>query len=82
MSKYFDRLKKVILEALKDKQLSEDRIVPEASFRDDLGATSVEIFDLILLVEDEFGIEVPDEDAMRITTVADAIVFLEKRLGA
>jgi acyl carrier protein len=55
--------------------------VPEASFRDDLGATSVEIFDLILAVEDEFGIEVPDEDAIMITTVADAVEYLKKRLG-
>ncbi len=80
MSQYIDRLKKVVLEALKEKQLSEDKIVPEASFRDDLGATSVEIFDLILLVEDEFGIEVPDEDAMQITTVGDALAYIEKRL--
>jgi acyl carrier protein len=78
MSKYFDRLKKVIIAELGS---PEDKIVPEASFRDDLGATSVEIFDLILAVEDEFGVEVPDEEAVMITTIADALAYLEKRLG-
>ena len=78
MSKYFDRLKKVVLAEL---EVPEEKIVPDASFRDDLGATSVEIFDLILAVEDEFGIEVPDEEAVMITTVADALAYLDKRLG-
>lgn len=78
MADYFERLKKVILDQL---EVSGEKIVLEASFRDDLGATSVEIFDLILAVEDEFGIEVPDEDAVMITTVADAVEYLKKRLG-
>ena len=78
MSKYLERLKKVILAEL---EVPEEKMVPEASFRDDLGATSVEIFDLILAVEDEFGIEVPDEEAVMITTIADALAYLEKRLG-
>ena len=78
MSEHFERLKKVIITEL---EVPEDKIVSEASFRDDLGATSVEIFDLILAVEDEFGIEVPDEDAVMITTIADAVEYLEKRLG-
>ncbi len=78
MSKYFERLKKVITAELGS---PEEKIVPEASFRDDLGASSVEIFDLILAVEDEFGIEVPDEDAVMITTILDALQYLEKRLG-
>lgn len=78
MADYFERLKKVILDQL---EVSGEKIVLEASFRDDLGATSVEIFDLILAVEDEFGIEVPDEDAVMITNVADAVEYLKKRLG-
>ncbi len=78
MSKYFERLKKVIVAEL---GAPDEKIVPEASFRDDLGASSVEIFDLILAVEDEFGIEVPDEDAVMITTILDALQYLEKRLG-
>jgi len=78
MSDYFERLKKVILSQL---DVPGEKIALEASFRDDLGATSVEIFDLILAVEDEFGIEVPDEDAVMISTVADAVDYLKKRLG-
>jgi acyl carrier protein len=71
-----DRLKKVIMAEL---GVSEDRIVMEASFRDDLGADSRKIFDLIMAVEDEFGIEVPDEDAVMIVTVGDAADYLKKR---
>ena len=68
MADYLDRLKKVVVAQL---DVPEEKVVPEASFRDDLGASSVEIFDLILAVEDEFGVEVPDEEAVMITTVAD-----------
>ena len=78
MSDNFERLKKVIIAEL---EAPEDKIVLEASFRDDLGASSVEIFDLILAVEDEFNIEVPDEDAVMITTIADAVEYIDKRLG-
>ncbi len=76
MSDMIDRLKKVIMAEL---GVSEDRIVMEASFRDDLGADSRKIFDLIMAVEDEFGIEVPDEDAVMIVTVGDAADYLKKR---
>jgi len=78
MSDCFERLKKVIVEEL---GVTEAQVVPEASFRDDLGATSVQIFDLILALEDEFGIEVPDEDAIQITTIGDATEYLNRRLG-
>jgi len=74
----FERLKKVIVEEL---GIAAEKIVAEASFRDDLGATSVQIFDLILAIEDEFSIEVPDEEAIQITTVGDAVEYLNKRLG-
>ena len=78
MSDCFERLKKVVIEEL---GVTAEQIVPEASFRDDLGATSVQIFDLILALEDEFSIEVPDEDAIQITTIGDAVEYLQKRLG-
>jgi len=78
MADHLERLKKVIIAEL---GVSEDRIVPEASFRDDLGANSQKIFDLILALEDEFNIEVPDEDALMITTIADAVAYLAKRVG-
>lgn len=78
MSENLERLKKVVVQEL---GVSEAQVVAEASFRDDLGASSVQIFDLILAIEDEFGIEVPDEDAIQITTVGDAVDYLTKRLG-
>ncbi|MFC1474647.1 acyl carrier protein [bacterium] len=78
MADSFEKLKKVIISEL---GVSEDSIVPEASFRDDLGANSQKIFDLILALEDEFGFEIPDEDALLITTIADATTYLDKRLG-
>jgi acyl carrier protein len=83
MSDILDRLVQVVVTNpdLAKLSISADKVVPEASFRDDLGASSVIIFDLILAIEDEFGIEVPDEDAIQITTVGDAVQYLEKRLG-
>ena len=78
MSDNFERLKKVIVQEL---GVTPEQVVPDASFRDDLGASSVQIFDLILALEDEFGIEVPDEDAIQITTIGDAVSYLNKRLG-
>ncbi|MFH1538166.1 MAG: acyl carrier protein [bacterium] len=74
----FERIKKVIIQEL---GTPEERISIEASFRDDIGASSVQIFDLILAFEDEFGIEVPDEDAVMITTIGDAVEYLKKKIG-
>lgn len=74
----FERIKKVIIQEL---GTPEERITMEASFRDDIGASSVQIFDLILAFEDEFGIEVPDEDAVMITTIGDAVEYLRNKLG-
>lgn len=78
MSEIFEKLKKVIVAEI---GAPEEKIVLEASFRDDLGANSQKIFDLILGIEDEFQVEVADEDALMITTIADAVAYLEKRLG-
>jgi len=78
MAEVFERLKGVVVAEL---GVPEEKIVAEASFRDDLGASSQKIFDLILAIEDEFQIEVPDEDAMSITTIADAVSYLEEHSG-
>ncbi|MEW5945911.1 MAG: acyl carrier protein [bacterium] len=75
---YFERIRKVIV---REMDIEPGRVTMEASFRDDLGASSVVIFDLILAFEDEFGIEVPDEDAVMITTIGDAVEYLKKKLG-
>ena len=61
-------------------QLSVDRdtVVPGASFVDDLGADSLDLVELIMAMEEEFDVEIPDEEAEKITTVQDAINFVNK----
>jgi len=73
-----ERLRKIIAEQL---GVSEEEVVPEASFIDDLNADSLEMVDLIISLEEEFGIQVSDEDAERIKTVKDALDYLNDRLG-
>jgi acyl carrier protein len=73
-----ERLRKIIAEQL---GVSEEEVVPEASFIDDLNADSLEMVDLIISLEEEFGIQVSDEDAEKIKTVKDAIDYLNDRLG-
>jgi acyl carrier protein len=73
-----ERLRKIIAEQL---GVPEDQVVPDASFTDDLNADSLEMVDLIISLEEEFGIQVSDEDAEKIKTVQDAIDYLHDRLG-
>ncbi len=56
-------------------------ITPEASFIDDLGADSLDTVELVMAFEEEFDIEIPDEDAEHLTTVGKAMEYLKKRLG-
>jgi len=72
-----ERLRKIIAEQL---SVAEEEVVPEASFIDVLNADSVEMVDLIISLEEEFGIQVSDEDAEKIKTVKDAIDYLHDRL--
>ena len=58
---------------------SEDEITPESSFIEDLGADSLDLVELIMSMEDEFGLEISDEDAESIITVQDAINFIVER---
>jgi acyl carrier protein len=57
-------------------------VTPEASFIDDLGADSLDTVELVMAFEEEFGVEIPDEDAEKLTTVGSAIDYLEKKLAA
>jgi acyl carrier protein len=72
------RLRKIIAEQL---GVSEEEVVPEASFIDDLNADSLEMVDLIISLEEEFGIQVSDEDAEKIKTVKDALDYLQDKIG-
>ncbi|MGC9573783.1 MAG: acyl carrier protein [Desulfobacterota bacterium U4-17] len=70
------RLKEIIAEQL---GVSEEEIVPEASFVDDLGADSLDLVELIMALEEEFDMEISDEDAEKIQTVQDAINYIAER---
>ena len=70
-----EKVKKMIVEQL---GVSESEVVPEAKFIDDLGADSLDIVELVMALEDEYGIEIPDEDAEKIETVGDAIKYIEE----
>ncbi len=60
--------------------LDKDDIQLEASFIDDLGADSLDIFDMIMTIEDDFDIEIPDEDAEKIILVQDAITYINDKM--
>jgi acyl carrier protein len=73
-----ERVKKIIEEQL---GVSAEQITGEASFIDDLGADSLDTVELVMALEEEFDIEIPDEDAEKMTTVAAAIGYLEQKVG-
>ena len=67
------KVKEIIIEQL---GVSEEEVKPEASFVDDLGADSLDLVELVMALEEEFGQEIPDEDAEKIATVQDAINYV------
>lgn len=74
MSTVFERVKKVVVEQL---SVEESLVTPEASFTADLGADSLDTVELVMAFEEEFGCEIPDEDAEKIATVQDAVSYVE-----
>jgi acyl carrier protein len=81
MPTVFDRIRKIVVEQL---GVEETEVVPSASFVDDLGADSLDLVELIMSLEEEFGqpdqkVEIPDEDAEKIVTVQDAIDYIHER---
>jgi acyl carrier protein len=79
MSDILEKVKKIICEQL---DVPEENIVPAASFVDDLGADSLDQVELIMAMEEEFNISIPDEDAEKITTVKEAVEYVTKALSA
>ena len=74
MADLFERIKGIIVEQL---GVEPDRVTMEARFRQDLEADSLDLVELIMAFEDEFGGEISDEDAQQITTVGDILAYLE-----
>ena len=78
MSDIADRIKKIVVEHL---DVEEEKIVPKASFIDDLGADSLDTVELVMAFEEEFGIEIPDDAAESIQTFGDAVSFITEKSG-
>ncbi len=73
------KIKTIIAEQLGVKP---EEVTPTASFVDDLGADSLDTVELIMALEEEFSVEIPDEDAEKMKTVGDAIKYIEEKAGA
>ncbi|MAM83995.1 MAG: acyl carrier protein [Acidobacteria bacterium] len=69
-----DKVKNIIVEQL---GVDEEEVTPDASFVDDLGADSLDTVELVMALEEEFSIEIPDEDAEKITRVKEAVEYIE-----
>jgi len=74
MSSVEERVKKIVVEQL---GVAEDQVTPDASFVDDLGADSLDTVELVMALEEEFDTEIPDDEAEKITTVKQAIEFVQ-----
>jgi acyl carrier protein len=70
-----ERVKEIICEQL---GVEEDEVTPNAKFIEDLGADSLDTVELVMAFEEEFGLEIPDEDAEKIVTVGDAISYIKE----
>jgi acyl carrier protein len=71
-----EQVKEIIVEQL---SVNAEEVVPEASFVDDLGADSLDLVELIMVMEEKFGQEIPDDDAAKLQTVQDAISYIKER---
>lgn len=78
MTDTFDRIKKVVAEIL---DIEENKITQETSFADDLNIDSLDSVEFIMALEEQFEIEIPDEDAEKILTVKDAVEYVNEKLS-
>ena len=76
MSEIAEKVTKIVVEQL---GVSEDQVTPEAKFIEDLGADSLDQVELVMALEEAFGSDIPDEDAEKLTTVGDAIAYVESK---
>lgn len=79
MSDIAERVVKIVIEHM---GVYDDKVTPEASFLDDLGGDSLDVVELVMALEDEFGITIPDVDVEKIATVQDAISYVETAKAA
>jgi len=79
MADVSEKIKSIIAEQLGVKP---EEVTPQASFIEDLGADSLDTVELVMALEEEFGIEIPDEDAEKMATVGDAVKYIEEKIAA
>ncbi len=75
----FDRVKAIVVEQL---GVEADRVTPQSKFVEDLGADSLDVVELVMALEEEFDLEIPDEDAEKIATVGEAAKYIEGHVEA
>ncbi len=76
MAEVIDKVKEIIVDQL---GVDADEVTMEAAFVDDLGADSLDVVELVMAVEEEFGMEIPDEDAEKITNVSEVVNYIEAK---
>jgi len=76
MSNITDRVKKIVIDQL---GVDEEQVTPSASFTDDLGADSLDAVELVMALEQEFNLEIPDEDAEKLTNIEDTVKYIQEK---
>ncbi len=79
MASAFDRVKAIVVEQL---GVEADQVTPQSKFVEDLGADSLDVVELVMALEEEFDLEIPDEDAEKIATVGEAVKYVERHVEA
>ena len=79
MASVFDRVKAIVVEQL---GVEADEVTPQSKFVEDLGADSLDVVELVMALEDEFDLEIPDEEAEKIVTVGEAAKYIERHVEA